>query len=335
MKRSLGAGEWIRRGLGAAVLVGVAAIALYGISTAIDLTFSKNSSLATSGGFGPNQVSAALGLGALLALLVILVRKVDLRTRFLVLVAMLYLAVQSALTFSRGGLYNAVGAALFASVYFMRDAQTRARMLMVVPILLLLVNYAVLPQLDNLTEGALSERFKSVDTTNRAEILLAQLDVWREHPFFGVGPGQARSFAGAVAHTEMSRLVAEHGLFGLVALILLLLGGARNLRRARTGSARAVVAASIGWSLLFMLNAGMRLSAPSLLFGLSFLTLLNEEDLVSRKGRPPRRPPQEWRGRATDRRSLSDSRSTAIDTASRPSTDERTLGNQDSTAPSV
>ena len=28
MKRSLGAGEWIRRGLGVAVLVGVAAIAL-------------------------------------------------------------------------------------------------------------------------------------------------------------------------------------------------------------------------------------------------------------------------------------------------------------------
>ena len=283
-------------------ILGVAAIALYGISTATDLTFSSNSSLATSGGFGPNQVSAVLGLGALLAMLVIMVRKVNLRTRSIVLLATVFLAVQSALTFSRGGLYNAVGAGLFASVYFMRDAQTRARMLILIPIVVLIVNYAVLPQLDSLTEGALSTRFKSVDTTNRADIVVAQLDVWREHPFLGVGPGQARRFAGGLAHTEMSRLVAEHGLLGLGALFFLLLSGAKNLRRARTASGKAVVAATIGWSFLFMLNAGMRLAAPSFLFGLSFLTVVDETDRSQRRS-----------SRASRTRSLQASR--AADTA--------------------
>jgi hypothetical protein len=270
--------------------LGVATIALYGISSATDLVFSKNSSFASSGGFGPNQVSAALGLGALLAVLVVLIRKVNARTRFIVLVAMSFLAIHSALTFSRGGLFNAVAAAGFGAVYLMRDARTRARLLVMVPVLLLVVNFTVLPQLDNFTKGALSERFKDTDTTNRGEIALAQLEVWRESPFLGVGPGQSRTAAGGLAHTEVTRLLAEHGVFGLGALVLLLIAGVRNLRRARTLKGKAVVAATIGWSLAFMLNAGMRLMAPSFLFGLSFLTLTDEP---GPDRRPPRRIPNE------------------------------------------
>ena len=233
--------------------------------------------------------------------MVILVRKVNIRIRAILLVALLVLAVQSALTFSRGGLYNAVGAALFAGAFSLRDPQTRARMMMLVPILVLVVNYAVLPQLDTLTKGALSTRFKSVDTTNRADIVLAQLEVWQNHPFLGVGPGESRRFAGGLAHTEISRLVAEHGLLGFVALVLLLFSAARNLRRARAGNEKAVVAATVGWSLLFMLNAGMRLAAPSFLFGLSFLTLSTEDNQRSNRGRLMRRPLRDLRRPPTDR----------------------------------
>jgi O-antigen ligase len=262
--------------------LGVAAIAFYGISTATDLSFGKGSSFGTSGGFGPNQVSAALGLGALSALLILLVGKLTGRARVIVLVAMLFLAIHSALTFSRGGLYNAVAAALLGGLYFMRDAGTRARLLVLVPGVLLIVNYTVIPQLDAFTQGALSTRFKSVDTTNRNDIALAQLEVWRDHPLLGVGPGLSRYYADAVAHTELTRLPAEHGVFGLAALILLLIAGLRNLRRARTPRAKAVVASTIGWSFAFMLNAGMRLMAPSFLFGLSFL-MLSEEPVPRRR----------------------------------------------------
>jgi hypothetical protein len=256
--------------------LGVAAIALYGISTATNLSFGKGSSFGTSGGFGPNQVSAALGLGALSALLVLLVGKLSVRVRIIVLAAMLFLAVHSALTFSRGGLYNAVAAALLAALYFMKDAGTRARLLVLVPVLLLIVNYTVLPQLDSFTQGALSNRFKSVDTTNRNDIALAQLEVWRDNPLIGVGPGLSRDYADALAHTELTRLLAEHGVLGLGALILLLVASLQNLRRARTSRGKAVVAATIGWTFAFMLNSGMRLMAPSFMFGLSFLTLVEE-----------------------------------------------------------
>jgi hypothetical protein len=45
--------------------VSIAALALFGILTNPDITFNTESNFATSGGFGPNQVSSMLGLGAL------------------------------------------------------------------------------------------------------------------------------------------------------------------------------------------------------------------------------------------------------------------------------
>ena len=285
-----------------APIIGIATLALYSISTATNLTFGKNSSFEASGGWGPNQVSAGLGLGALLALLVVLVRRVNGCARALLLLAMLFLAVHSALTFSRGGLYNAVGAALFSGVYFVRDPKTRARLLVLVPLLVLTVNYLLLPQLEAITGGALSERFKNTDTTNRHQIALAELGVWADHPLLGVGPGQSRMIAGAPAHTEMTRLVAEHGVLGLVALVLLLVEGARNLKRARTAKTKAVLAAAMSWSLVYMLNAGMRLVAPSFLFGLSFLILSDQEYPYRKRrrtrlqNRPPGQAPRPYSG---------------------------------------
>src|SRR5205085_12507641 len=49
-------------------IIGIAVIALKGIVTAKDLVFINDSNFATSGGYGPNQVSAILGLGPIAAL---------------------------------------------------------------------------------------------------------------------------------------------------------------------------------------------------------------------------------------------------------------------------
>jgi hypothetical protein len=58
--------------------------------------------------------------------------------------------------------------------------------------------------------------------------------------------------------------------FGLVALVLLLWMAWTALRQAQTPGAKAIVATAIGWSFLFMATSGMRLVAPSFLFGLAF-----------------------------------------------------------------
>lgn len=293
--------------------LGIAAVAQYVIQTNKEIRFTSNASnFATSGGFGPNQVSAILGLGALACFLFLIADKTRWSVKLFALGAMLLLTAQSALTFSRGGLYNVVGAIAIASIFIMKDARTRNKFLPVIVVSVVVIYFIVLPGLDSFTGGALSARFQNTDSTNRADIAGSQLEVWRDYPVFGVGPGQARYYAGQVAHTEVTRLLAEHGFFGLLAMLALLLMAGRNLLRARTLTNKAMAAAMMSWSFLFMVNAGMRLAAPSFAFGLSFLLLLRDENPripnpIRRllRGEPEAangtgrnaRPQVDWRGR--------------------------------------
>jgi len=56
-------------------ILGIAAICVWGIVTSESLFFTDESNFATSGGFGPNQVSAVLGLGALSMVLLAIQQK--------------------------------------------------------------------------------------------------------------------------------------------------------------------------------------------------------------------------------------------------------------------
>lgn len=83
-------------------ILGIAAICLQGIITAEEISFSSNSNFTTSGGFGPNQISAILGLGALL-LFLLAVKLQSARQRLISLGMALSPLTLSALTLSRGG----------------------------------------------------------------------------------------------------------------------------------------------------------------------------------------------------------------------------------------
>ena len=271
-----------------APIIGVGIVALFGMLSNPDLNFGGGSNPGTSGGFGPNQVSGVLGLGVLTALLCALDERASRGLRVLMLLVMGYLAAQSALTFSRGGLFYATGSAVFASAYLIRDARSRLKFVLIAVLLFVVGNYVVLPRLDNLTDGALSARFQSIDPTHRDDILEDDLGAWIDNPIIGVGPGQRE---GRVAHTEFTRLLADHGSLGLLAIVLLLATGTRNLRRARTNKGRALAAAMMGWSCLFMLGYGMRLAAPSFAFGLTFVRLLAENPVRPRvRLRPAPKP---------------------------------------------
>ncbi len=95
-----------------APISGIASIAAYSTLTATAIHWSGESNWTTSGGFGPNQVSSMLGLGALTTLWCFIALK---STKFLKLVLMglgIVLITQALLTFSRGGVYLAVASIL-------------------------------------------------------------------------------------------------------------------------------------------------------------------------------------------------------------------------------
>lgn len=256
-------------------VVGVAAIAFFGVATAKELTFTLGSNFDTSGGFGPNQVSAILGLGALTCFLILLDNGVELKLKVLCGGVMMGLAAQSALTFSRGGLYNVVGAITLASLFLLRDRRTRLQFLLAIFLISAVSYFVIFPRLERFTDGALLARFEQAGTAGRDVIARYDIEIWLDNFILGVGPGIAREHRrelghAAFAHTEFTRLLAEHGLFGLVALFVIAGAAVRNLIKARTAREKALVVALTAWSFLFMLNAGMRIVAPSIMFGLAF-----------------------------------------------------------------
>ena len=285
-----------------APIASIAALVLSGTMNTSDVVFASGiSNEAMSGGFAPNQVSAVLGLGALLCFFVLSEERLPKGLRLLLFAGLVGLASQSALTFSRGGLYMAAGSATVASLFLMRDARSRVKVLLVAGLCFVVAKYVVLPRLDAFTGGSLIERFQDTGLTKRGDIARADIETWKSHLLFGVGPGLSKNYRDMLVsasgrqytlhtHTEYTRLLAEHGLFGLVALILMLSAAYRAVRQARSRKGKAFSASLLVWSLLFMLVYAMRLATPSFIFGLAFASL-EEEGGVARVPRGTHRFP--------------------------------------------
>lgn len=291
-----------------APVVAMCSVTLTGLLSAGKIRFGRESNFLASGGFGPNQVSAMLGMAILCALLYLLVEKRSSGLKLLIFTVMIILSIQSALTFSRTGLYSALAAGMVSVFYLIRDSRTRVKIFGIVFSCFLLANFVILPKLDEFTGGTILARFQNTSSTGRADIIKADLMIWGANPIFGVGPGRAFSYRAiayraSAAHTEFSRLVAEHGMFGLCALILLLMIGLQNLRRARSNHAKALAVPLTFWGFIFMLVSAMRLAAPSVAIGLGAIMLIEDEEEFPQVPSPDLHPPYlPWRSPFPERR---------------------------------
>ncbi len=264
-------------------IISLSCMTLLGILTADEIRFSNNSNFITSGGFGPNQVSATLGLGILIAFLATTDRTIKPFMRAFLFGIMLFITTQCALTFSRSGLYMAAGSMAVATLYMMRNRKHLVQLACGIILLVAALYFVIFPRLDEFTGGALSKRFTNTRLTGRERIVEADLRAFWENPVFGAGPGQGRVYRrdfneSVAAHTEFSRLLAEHGMFGLVALVLLIIMTFQHLSHARTARDRGFKASLITWSFLFMLVSAMRLAAPAFAFGLAAATMMPDEE---------------------------------------------------------
>src|SRR5262245_37006759 len=131
-----------------APIVGISTVTLMGTFKASVLRFGNESNLTTSGGFGPNQVSAVLGLGVLALFLYFLVERKNRAIKPVLLILMIGLAVLSAMTFSRTGLYNAAIASIAATFYLIRDPRARVKLFGIVASIFIIANFLILPKLE-------------------------------------------------------------------------------------------------------------------------------------------------------------------------------------------
>lgn len=256
--------------------LGVLAICTYSTLTAGVIRFYAESNYVTSGGFGPNQVSALLGLGALLSLLLALQSpQAWRRAAFLGLT--LWFLVQGVLTFSRGGLLNAVICIGFLLIHLVRQPRVRVMALAVLVLFTFLGAAVIFPRLNAYTGGALQERYSSTSVGMRQTLMEEDLSLWSENPVLGVGPGMSKYYRAGLrgmevaSHTEFTRLLSEHGTFGLLALLMLLVIAGVAYLRAPSALEKAWVSALSGWAFIEMSHSAMRIMAISFLFGLAMV----------------------------------------------------------------
>jgi O-antigen ligase len=254
--------------------LGVLAICSYTTVTTSAIRFYAESNYVTSGGFGPNQVSAVLGLGALLSLLLAFQSSIAwIRWVFLGLAA--GFLIQGVLTFSRGGVLNAVVCIGFLTLHLVRQPRVRITVFTFLVIFTFLGATVIFPRLNEWTGGALQERYSSTSGGLRQTIVEEELALWAEHPLMGVGPGMSKYYRAdllgmeVASHTEFTRLLSEHGTLGLLALLVLVSIAGRAYLKAPTVLAKAWVSAFSSWAFIEMSHSAMRIMAISLVFGLA------------------------------------------------------------------
>jgi len=250
-----------------------------------DIVFKSSANFATSGGFGPNQVATILGLGMFASFVLFLTTDNILKkTIYLFLFGLI--TYRAFLTFSRGGTITGI---IMIVLFLLASWRSDFRFLRTKSIIGILLSAIIIAVsfyfVVEVTQGMALNRFtgkntagqkKEDVTSGRLDIFKTELETFFTHPFLGVGVGRAKierikrmGFAGAT-HNEISRLLSEHGIFGLFALILLLV--APFVTGAFQKNNIFFYPYYAFW-FLTIFHSSMRLAAPGTLYAFSLIIL--------------------------------------------------------------
>ncbi|MEW6365153.1 MAG: O-antigen ligase family protein [Acidobacteriota bacterium] len=238
-----------------------------------DIQFGATSNREASGGGGPNQVANTLALGALLCWMLLLGRKLAFMERVFLFGLLLVQIIVMLLTLSRGGFYTFCLAVAAVSLVKLRAQGQRLQFLAMFILMAVVLLRVAWPTADRVASGAVQRRYSNL-RTDRWELAKSEILVWMEHPLMGVGPGVAREEVAAylghslMAHVEFSRLLAEHGIFGVAAILLFFGGFIRNYRLADAEGWRTWVVAAMAYTCGYWMQSATRTLAPSFTYGL-------------------------------------------------------------------
>jgi len=253
----------------------------YFVLTTPDIEFGSESNFAVTGGYGPNQISSAMGLIMVICLLAAFLPHAR---RFWPILAGLGVWAMWAtfLTFSRGGIYSfaLAGAAMALIGIGSRGSRLRTLLIAVAAVIGIVTVFSAA---NDFTGNWLDTRYSDSQTAGRSTIAEMDLAVFGSHPITGVGTGRAPEFrtqdrlGEAGAHTEFTRLLAEHGVFGIGVLAMMAAILVQGYRRSLSYWNRLMVAALSMWSLSTMLHAATRISAVGLMLALTQVRVADDD----------------------------------------------------------
>ena len=257
-----------------------------------DIVFGTQANFEASGGFGPNQVSTILSIGFFVLVVHLLLKKQFSSYKYLDYFLLMYVFYRTLLTFSRGGLYTviiALIAFLFFLILFERNKIYQLFSYSIV-VIVLLISIGIYTS--KITDGMLTNRYlnqnmqgetKGDISTGRIWLFKQELESFYENPFFGIGVGSSKYYRKeisdkvAATHSEMSRLLSEHGAVGLLILILLILIPFYQIRH-QNNLARAFLSSFLLIWFLTINHSAMRVALPAFFYGLSLMQITYKEE---------------------------------------------------------
>tara|TARA_Y100000758_G_C15867617_1_gene355455 strand:- start:36 stop:683 length:648 start_codon:yes stop_codon:yes gene_type:complete len=190
------------------------------------------------------------------------------------------------ITFSRGGMLASIIALSIAISWKLFHYKNNYRFIINMLSIVTISSVAWLMVVD-VTGNMITKRYGVVnfigevpilDLTGRAEIYSIDFKIFRNNILTGVGPGMAyfeREKYGygkkISAHTEYSRMLAEHGLLGGLALFSLLVITFKCFILLPNRNKDIIIVMGV-LALLTLFHSAMRLAMPSLAFALLFPT---------------------------------------------------------------
>lgn len=242
------------------------------------------SNFATSGGFGPNQVATILGVGMFILFSRLLFNKFKGVQSVVELVLLGYISFRGLVTFSRGGILTAIAAILILiAITYLRGQKVFRTKVFIVVFYGVVLGASVWLYASNRTSGLIENRYANENamgvekqdiSTGRKDLFLTEVEAFIESPIIGIGVGKNKDYrfdkTGKVAasHNEISRLLAEHGSLGILALGILLF--VPLLLRIENNRNIYFYSFFIMWFLTIN-HSAMRIAFPSFIYGLCLL----------------------------------------------------------------
>jgi hypothetical protein len=253
------------------------------------LEYSLGANFETSGGFGSNQVSTHLGIGIFILLVTWLLKSDLFKQKFITLFLFLAFLFRGILTFSRGGILSPIFTILIT--YFMSNSKVGLKKL---NILFLIFSSSLIGVVflyaDGITDGLLSKRYQghtsgtlsgdreldlNVITSRRSSLMETEFQIFLDNPVLGVGPGggyvERENLIGIsiASHTEVTRLLSEHGLLGLFVTIVFLFYPLFYISSIDNGFSRFLSSSFFVIAILTSFHAAMRTTVTPFFWGVA------------------------------------------------------------------
>lgn len=260
--------------------------------------------------YGPNQVSSVLGLGIIIIGLDILLKLKLFKWSWVgIVIAGLFL-FRGLLTFSRGGVITAFVVLVFVYILILLSGKTsiglRIRVIFFVVVGFFAV-YFLFQYTNEITNNALFNRYAGIKhgrqleadvyTSGRTRIAKIDWEIFKENWMLGIGVGMGKSARAEegyeiIAHIEFTRMLAEHGLAGVVSLVILLFLPLLIFMNERLILNKAFLVVGVLFCFSFMLHSATRIAAPMFMYGFIFIQLIPVQKAILRGRHAKIRRPQ-------------------------------------------